>query len=246
MWDIDFISQEDFEKNIYDTVLAYFGAMKSIDLNRFNRNVIDPIKLLFDMKVYGKTQDELVEDEINRQIDKTNSNSIGYFHQNMFKYINNCIVPSCGFDIIYTNPHNGQKIYVEMKNKHNTMNDGGKNTVLEKMQAQIAKEPSCKCYLVEVISGRSRDEVWTYKRNTDNRIRRVSIDKFFYEVTGERDSFKQICNKLPELLDKVISTFVNNTEENVPVINSLKNINPDIIKAMFLLAFSTYEGFKDE
>ena len=134
MWGLDFISEEDFKLNIKKTVESYLNAMREVDLEDFNSNIIDPIKLLFDMKVYGKTTEELVEDEITRQIDKTNSNSIGYFNQNMFKYIKNCIVPPQGFDVIYTNSDNGKKIYAEMKNKHNTMNDGGKNTVMEKMQ----------------------------------------------------------------------------------------------------------------
>ena len=94
MWNISFISEEDFQKNIKDTVLNYFGTMNSVDLNSFNSNIIDPIKLIFDMKVYGKTPESLINDEINRQIDKTNSNSIGYFNQYMFKYIQNCEVPT--------------------------------------------------------------------------------------------------------------------------------------------------------
>ncbi len=245
MWNLSFISKEDYEKNVHDTVLEYFNAMKSVNLRKFNKNVIDPIKLLFDMKVYGKNQDELIEDEINRQIDKTHSNSIGYFHQYMFKYINNCVVPKSGFDIIYTDPVSNKRIYVEMKNKHNTMNDGGKNTVFKKMQAQLKKEPNCQCYLVEIISGRSRNEIWTYKRNSDERIRRVSIDKFYDEVTGDKYAFKKICDKLPEVLDSTINTFTREKDKNVPVIKSLKEMNPNILKALFLLAFSTYEGFDE-
>ena len=39
----------------------------------------------------------------------------------MFKYIRNCEVPREGFDVIFTQ-NDGKKVYVEMKNKHNTMN----------------------------------------------------------------------------------------------------------------------------
>ena len=62
-----------------------------------------------------------IKDELVRQRDKTNSNAIGYFHQNMFKYIRNCEVLREEFDVIFTQS-DGNKIYVEMKNKHNTMN----------------------------------------------------------------------------------------------------------------------------
>ncbi len=52
-------------------------------------------------------------------MDKSNTNHIGYFHQNIFHYFGHgWTVPIKGYDIINTE----QRIYVEMKNKHNTMN----------------------------------------------------------------------------------------------------------------------------
>lgn len=246
MWKLDFISEDDFKLNIRKTIESYLNAMREVDLDDFNSNIIDPIKLLFDMKVYGKTTEDLVEDEITRQIDKTNSNSIGYFNQNMFKYIENCVVPLQGFDVIYTNPNNGKKIYVEMKNKHNTMNDGGKNSVMEKMQKKVEEEPNSICYLVEVISGSSKDVVWNFRQNSDERIRRISIDRFYHMVTGEEDAFKKICDVLPEKIDAVLQEMSNenDTRDNI-VLTQLREINPDIIKSMFFLAFNDYEGFKE-
>lgn len=246
MWNISFISEEDFQKNIKDTVLNYFGTMNSVDLNSFNSNIIDPIKLIFDMKVYGKTPESLINDEINRQIDKTNSNSIGYFNQYMFKYIQNCEVPTASFDVIYTNPNTGKKIYVEMKNKHNTMNSDSSNNVFNKMINKLADDPDDVCYLVEVIATRSQNIVWSKNGNTDERIRRVSIDQFYYEVTGVEDAFKQLCDKLPEELDIVIRSLSTETNGENTVLNQLSEYNPDIIKSMFLLAFNSYKGFNED
>ena len=62
--------------------MGYGETLKSIDLRKFNQNIIDPIKLTFDSNVYGKTFEQIIDDEIFRQRDKTNSNIIGYFHQN--------------------------------------------------------------------------------------------------------------------------------------------------------------------
>lgn len=246
MWNISFIAESDFQQNIKDTVLNYFGAMNSVDLNSFNSNIIDPIKLIFDMKVYGKTPKTLIDDEINRQIDKTNSNSIGYFNQYMFKYVANCEVPDYGFDVIYTNPTTGKKIYVEMKNKHNTMNSDSSNNVFNKMTNKLEEEPDAICYLVEVIATRSQNIVWSKNGNTDERIRRVSIDQFYYEVTGIEDAFKQICDALPEQLDIVIRNLTRDANGENTVLNQLVEINPDIIKSMFLLAFSSYKGFNND
>ena len=119
---LSFISDEDLEKHIIETLNTYREVLKSINLQEFNKNLIDPIKLTFDSIVYKKTFEQLINDEIARQRDKTNTNAIGYFHQNIFRYIANCEVPKTGFDIIYTKSNTKNKIYVEMKNKHNTMN----------------------------------------------------------------------------------------------------------------------------
>lgn len=246
MWNLSFITESDFQTNIKDTVIAYYNAVKDVDLNEFNRNIIDPIKLIFDMKVYGKTSERLIDDEIKRQIDKTNSNSIGYFNQYMFKYIANCEVPESGFDVIYTNPHTKKKIYVELKNKHNTMNDDSSKNVLKKMRNKLEEDPDGICYLVEVIAVRSQNIVWTKDGNTDERIRRVSIDQFYYEVTGVKNAFKLICDNLPEQLDKVMKTFSVNTENENVVLKELSEIHPEVIKSLFLLAFSSYMGYDNK
>jgi len=73
----------------------------NIDLKKFNKNLIDPIKLTFDSKIYGKSLEDTIELEIIRQMDKSNTNHIGYFHQNIFKYIDGeWSVPKQGFDLV--------------------------------------------------------------------------------------------------------------------------------------------------
>ena len=134
MWNLNFINEKDFSNHVKATIEKYGEKLKSFDLKRFNRNLIDPIKLIFDKTVYHSSWKEIVSNEIFRQRDKANNNDIGYFHQRIFQYIENCHVPSNGeeggWDVIYKNP-NGivipeagivHTIYVEMKNKHNTMN----------------------------------------------------------------------------------------------------------------------------
>lgn len=44
---------------------------------------------------------ELIDGEIIRQIDKSNTNHIGYFHQNMFNHVGDgWVVPDSGYDIV--------------------------------------------------------------------------------------------------------------------------------------------------
>ena len=115
-YNLGFISDEHIYEHVKNTVQAY---RREITLDQFNENIIDPIKLTFDAKVYGKSIRQAVADECFLQIDKSNTNRIGYFHQNLFHYAGKgWCVPAAGFDVENDELH----IYVEIKNKHNTMN----------------------------------------------------------------------------------------------------------------------------
>lgn len=119
-YNLGFISNEDIYNHVRDITLQY---RRSINLREFNKNIIDPIKMTFDAKIYGQTWEEAIKAECIRQIDKSNNNCVGYFHQYIFRYAGNgWIVPENGehggFDVINDERH----IYVELKNKHNTMN----------------------------------------------------------------------------------------------------------------------------
>lgn len=246
MWELDFITKEDLKRHVANTIRTYGDTLKSIDLKTFNKNIVDPIKLTFDSKVYDKTIEQVINEEIVRQRDKTNNNAIGYFHQNMFNYIAHCEVPQQGFDVIYTR-EDGTKVYVEMKNKHNTMNSSSSQKTFMKMMAKLLEEDNCQCYLVEIIAKRSQNIVWHVMLDNSAveqpKIRRVSIDKFYAEVTGKQNAFKQLCNVLPSIIDEIIAENDQLSVEEDTVIDELRNLDPDILKSLYILAFNTYEGF---
>lgn len=247
-YNIKFISEDDLVHHVKKTIDTYGQILKSIDLRRFNANIIDPIKLCFDKNVYNKTYEEIIDNEIFRQRDKSNTNAIGYFHQNIFNYISNCIVPREGWDIIYTNPQTGQKVYVEMKNKHNTMNSASSQKTYIRMQNQILQTPNDICCLVEVIAPTSRNIIWeccvdkTHVANPN--IRRLSIDKFYKLVTGEANAFQQLCAYLPYLIEEIVKSNSTMKADKDTVIEELRRIDSNLQVALFKLAFSSYEGFE--
>ncbi len=241
-YNLGFISDKDLFNHVKETVEKY---RFKIDLKKFNKNLIDPIKLTFDSKIYNKSIKEIIESEIIRQMDKSNTNHIGYFHQNIFKYINkNWIVPKEGFDLI----NETEKIYVEMKNKHNTMNSSSSQKTYIKMQGVLLKDAQNRCFLVEVIAKKSQNIPWKISLDgtphEHEYIRRVSIDKFYEIVTGERDSFKKLCEALPKVLDDVIASGSKETLEN-SVFEELSKLSPNLLKSLYLLSFSKYDGFED-
>jgi len=239
-YNLSFISNECLYNHVKDTVLKY---RFHIDLKKFNKNLIDPIKLTFDSKVYRKTMEEVIEGEIIRQIDKSNTNHIGYFHQNIFKYIGEgWEVPEQGYDII----NQKEKIFVEMKNKHNTMNSSSSQKTYARMQNTILHDSEAKCFLVEVIAKHSQNIVWVVSMDgtqmSHENIRRVSLDKFYELTTGETEAFKNLCEKLPIVIEDVVSAMNEETMDST-VFEELQAISPNILKSLYLLSFKEYEGF---
>lgn len=268
MWPLSFIREEDFTNHVKATIEKYGEKLESFDLKRFNRNLIDPIKLIFDKTVYRSSWEEIVSNEIFRQRDKSNNNDIGYFHQRIFQYIANCHVPpngeEGGWDVIYENengitiPEVGcvHRIYVEMKNKHNTMNSASAGKTFIKMQNQLLNDDDCACFLVEAIAQRSQNIKWETtvdKRKVGHKlIRRVSIDQFYAMVTGVEDAFYQMCLVLPGVIEKAVGELDASSVPHDTVLDELRQMasaqavaSEDLAFAMaaYLLGFGTYKGF---
>jgi hypothetical protein len=138
-----------------------------------------------------------------------------------------------------------------MKNKHNTINSASSGKTYIKMQGQLLSNDDCACFLVEAIAKKSQNITWAIKvdgtQQKHRRIRRLSMDEFYSLVTGQPDAFYQMCMILPSIIEEV----VNNTSAiSVPVdtvIDELKNIaeneNGSFTLALYILGFSTYNGF---
>ena len=268
-WELSYISEVDFTNHVKDTIDKYGEKLESFDIVRFNKNIVDPIKMIFDKTVYQTTWDEIIGNEIFRQRDKSNNNDIGYFHQRIFQYIDNCRVPDNGteggWDVIFQVPEGinlpegdvVHTVYVEMKNKHNTMNSAAAGKTYIKMQSQLLDDDDCACFLVEAIAKKSQNIKWTTtvdgKSVSHKRIRRVSLDQFYALVTGQEDAFFKMCMVLPKVIEKVVDE--GGEDVKVPhdsVMSELHRIANQmhtddeglaISLAVYLLGFSTYNGF---
>ena len=268
-WELSFISEKDFTNHVKDTIDKYGEKLESFDIVRFNKNIVDPIKMIFDKTVYQTSWDEIVGNEIFRQRDKSNNNDIGYFHQRIFQYINNCHVTDKGteggWDVIFQVPEGitlpegdvVHTVYVEMKNKHNTMNSAAAGKTYIKMQSQLLDDDDCACFLVEAIAKKSQNIKWSTtvdgKSVSHKKIRRVSLDQFYALVTGQEDAFYKMCMVLPKVIEKVVNE--GGEDVKVPhdsVMSELRRIakemntddeNLAMALAVYLLGFSTYNGF---
>lgn len=270
-WSLSFITEQEFTDHVRATIQKYGDKLESFDLKRFNKNIVDPVKLIFDKIVYRSTWEETVSNEIFRQRDKSNNNDIGYFHQRIFQYIANCHVPQNGeeggWDVIYSDPAGiilpdgsvVHTVYVEMKNKHNTMNSSASGKTFMKMQNQLLRDDDCACFLVEAIAKKSQNIKW--ETSVDGQkmghrlIRRVSLDQFYATVTGQEDAFWQMCMVLPGIIQKVVDNEGSNLVPNDTVMNeilaiadenNIENKDLAIAMAIYMLGFANYTGFHHE
>jgi hypothetical protein len=214
--------------------------------------------LILDKTVYNLTWDEVVKNEIFRQRDKSNNNDIGYFHQRIFQYIKGCAVPNSGWDVIYK-PQGGVQlpdgdrvatVYVEMKNKHNTMNSSSSAKTYINMQGQLLQDDNCACFLVEVIAKRSQNVAWTVsvngKSQKHRRIRRVSIDEFYSTVTSQQDAFYQLCSALPSIIEEVVGQMsaLGQRDSAIKELQAVASKHGgSFAMALYMLGFGTYHGF---
>jgi Uma2 family endonuclease len=123
------------------------------------------------------------------------------------------------------------------------------------MQHQI-KEKDCACFLVQVVSTKSKNRKWvkTIKKQKiqDERIRLVSIDEFYKIVTGDEQAFYKLCMALPELIAGTVAKGKAETP-NDTVLQELKALaknqgitnNKDfaLLMAIYMLGFGSYMGF---
>ncbi len=200
-YDLGFISDEDIYKHVKETVARYSAT---IDLASFNKNIIDPIKLTFDAKVYGRTMEEVIASECIRQMDKSNNNHIGYFHQNLFRYAGNgWSVPAEGFDVVNEERH----IFVEMKNKPNEMSKKIQRLILMRMFDKLIRDRKAICYMVDFSATEKIEMPWMVKLDGyeyyDDRLRYCSIDKFYEIAFGVNDSYQTLCNTLPLVVSEI-------------------------------------------
>ncbi len=116
------------------------------------------------------------------------------------------------------------------------------------MQNKILENPKAVCMLVEVIAKSSQNIPWKISLDgqsiRNNRIRRVSIDKFYELVTGEREAFKNLVEALPKVIDDILidkdKFYIQNS-----VFKELKALDNNLLKSLYLLSFKEYEGFKN-
>lgn len=247
---VSFISDEHLLMCIEKLYKKYDKTKDEFTVKEFYKNQIDPIKFLFDMNFYGLTEEELIAKEIQRKIDKTISNSIGEFHEDLIAGIDGYTKHpvGSGFDIT---DDKKEKLFADIKNKHNTVKGKDLPNLYSELEDYIEDKPNAKSYWVQIISsGKSFSEQWTIpKHNKYNpNVYKVSGDKFYEVLTGNANAFAELCEALPiAISDFLKSKNLRPTTSNINVFKKLqKRANKNDVTLTIQLmndTFANYNGF---
>lgn len=146
---LDFITDEHFFKCIENLHNSYLKAKADISKRKFYSNKIDTVKLTFDSKFNKIDEENIIEVEILRQIDKSINNSIGTFHEQILGGIQGYeIGNSSGFDIKAVD----DTLFADVKNKHNTMNSSSAEALFQKLARYADDYKMAKCYWVQILA----------------------------------------------------------------------------------------------
>lgn len=105
--------------------------------------------------------------------------------------------------------NNEKHIYAKIVENHKTINEVSARKLRIDMQCEILEHPEAICYLIEVLPEGSHNEPWVFtmdgKTIKNDRIRCISIDKFYEIVFDDANSYTNLCNSLPEVIDNVFN-----------------------------------------
>jgi Eco47II restriction endonuclease. len=195
---VNFITDEHLLNCVENLHNSYLKAKNNISKKTFYKNKVDTIKLTFDSKFNGISEEALIQSEILRQIDKSINNSIGTFHEQILGGIN-------GFEIGYLSGFDikavDNTLFADIKNKHNTMNSSSAEALFQKLARYADDYKKAKCYWVQILAKGSFNELWRGEINgkeySHSRVYKISGDQFYSLLSGQENAFLQLYKALP-------------------------------------------------
>jgi len=206
---VEFVSDKEFLECVEHVVNAYLSTndfKTPLNILTKSRNTIDEFKTLFDICVNQSNFEEWTNFEIVRQNDKTINNKIGEFHQELLGKVNGWIDLGIGDETEIDLKKEDNTVFIELKNKYNTMNSSSEKTCREKLENIIEKYPNATAYWAYVINKnyKSENRVWNYKKRQDERIRRISGDKLYEMITGDSEALEKVYEAIPKAIVDIL------------------------------------------
>lgn len=248
---LSFISDEHLLKCIGNLHNAYLSAKAKVSESQFYRNKVDTIKLTFDSKFNNMSEEDLINSEILRQIDKSINNSIGTFHEEILSGIEGYEKGNLsGYDIKAVD----NTLFADIKNKHNTMNSSSAEALYQKLARYADDNKKAKCYWVQILAKGSFVEQWTGdingKEYNHSRVFKISGDKFYALLSKQDDALFQLYKKLPLAISDYLKTVEkdkNQKDNSVlkEILSKTKLSKRSILDEIAFENYKYYLGFEE-
>jgi len=209
---VDFVSDEDFLECVKYVCEAYPEKIIEIDMNKLKRNALDHTKLLFDIYNNEIEFKHWITGERIRQTDKTVSNRIGEFHQKLLGKVKGWQDLGRGDPLGIDLKNNDETIFIELKNKHNTVKGKDHKSVFDKLKKVLDKYPESTIYYAYIIPKKpsTGERIWNpSKREPNEQIKEIWGSKIYELITGDTDALQKVIAALP----KAIKTITNSNHE---------------------------------
>lgn len=209
---LEFITDSDLEKAVKTVLISANNFSNPLDMKKFNKNIIDPFAALFEMGGFEINEETWLTNERMRQAQKTLSNAVGEFHQNILGSINGW--QSLGKGRIVDVVSHEHKIIAEVKNKHNTVKGKDKKAVYSDLESLIVKQEFYNYtgyYVVVIPKSKQRfnrpftpsDNVNKGKMPINELIREIDGFSFYELVTGVDKALYKLFKAIPIVIDSI-------------------------------------------
>ncbi len=248
---VNFVSDEHFKNCVRFVLNSFENAVvlknsleKSIEKGNIFKsslfsNEIDPFKMTFEIQQIGI--EEWIRKEVLRQLDKSVEQKMGDFHQKILGGVEGWEDLGIGQKVDLVNRE--QKIYIELKNKHNTMNSSAQANVrreLENITSRDNEAIAFWAYIIGKKSNPSGEAVWIKKSfNKIDNVKKIWGKELYQMVTGKEDALAQVFEALPVVISDLnrnkeipeIKTILDEIQELVKP--HLEKIQTDLFKTVF-------------
>lgn len=201
---LNFISDEHFLECIKNLHNSYLKAKNNISKKNFYTNKVDTIKLTFDSKFNDINEEDLIQAEILRQIDKSINNSIGTFHEQILGGIEGFEVGNLsGFDV----KANDDTLFAIFGSKNTSQNIS--DAIFEKLASAARIFLKAKLYYVFLDDDSDTNEKWVIGHEeysvSQKRVFKISLKEFYAEVAKQENAYEQLCQQIPFAIKSYLS-----------------------------------------
>ncbi len=209
---VEFVSDEHFLECVKWVCDAYQQSLGTVDMERLQRNAIDPFKTVFDTFNGEIDIEAWLKTESMRQSDKTINNKVGDFHQKLLGGVNGWENLGRGNSLGIDLKNDSNTIFMELKNKHNTVKGEDLKNVFDKLKRVADRRRRATVYYAYIIPKRpgGGERVWeTAQRRPHHRIKEAWGFRVYEIVTGDRTALEKTWKALPRAIQEVTnSSFV--------------------------------------